>query len=538
MREPTYNSAIYLRLSRDDELHGDSSSIKTQRQMLRKYAADHNINIYDEYIDDGWSGTNFDRPDFKRMIGDIEDGKINCVIVKDLSRLGRNYILTGQYTELYFPSKNVRFIAVNDSVDSINGDNEFAPFKNIINEWYARDISRKVHTALQTKFALGERIFSYAPIGYKKDPDNRNRLIIDEETCWIIEKIFGMAVNGAGAAKITKTLIAEKVPTPSWFNYQRYGTFAHIYEGQPEDKRYMWTIGQVKSILKDETYIGNSVHNKQTNVSFKSKKKYRKPESEWLRIENTHEGIISKEDFEAVQKMIISRRRQRSDGTTQIFAGLVKCADCGWSLRFGTNRLKNGSTYSFYNCSKYGQMGKINCSMHYIRYDTLYEYVLSRIKYWASVAQNDENTLLEKLINSSDKNLAVSRKRAVSDLKKAEKRLKELDSLFTKLYEDRVADKINERNFNMLTVKYQQEQDELHERINSLNVMLKEEKKDVSNKEKWIALIKQYTEPKELTASMLNSLIEKIVVHEAVKTEDGMREQEVEIFYRFIGKID
>ena len=176
--------------------------------------------------------------------------------------------------------------------------------------------------------------------------------------------------------------------------------------------------------------------------------------------------------------------------------------------------------------------------MHYIRYDTLYEYVLSRIKYWASVAQNDENTLFEKLINSSDKNLAVSRKRALSDLKKADKRLKELDSLFTKLYEDRVADKINERNFNMLTVKYQQEQDELQERINSLNAMLKEEKEDVSNKEKWIALIKQYTEPKELTAPMLNSLIEKIAVHEAVKTEDGMREQEVEIFYRFIGKID
>ena len=176
--------------------------------------------------------------------------------------------------------------------------------------------------------------------------------------------------------------------------------------------------------------------------------------------------------------------------------------------------------------------------MHYIRYDTLYEYVLSRIKYWASVAQNDENDLLEKLMNSSDKNLAVSRKRAVSDLKKAEKRLKELDSLFTKPYEDRVADKINERNFNMLTVKYQQEQNELQERINSLNAMLKEEKEDVSNKEKWIALIKQYTEPKELTAPMLNSLIEKIAVHEAVKTEDGMREQEVEIFYRFIGKID
>ena len=537
MREPTYNSAIYLRLSRDDELQGDSSSIKTQRQMLRKYAADHNINIYDEYIDDGWSGTNFDRPDFKRMINDIEDGKINCVIVKDLSRLGRNYILTGQYTELYFPSKNVRFIAINDNVDSINGDNEFAPFKNIINEWYARDIGKKTRTAFQTKFAEGERFCAYAPLGYKKDTEHHNRLVIDEETRWVIEKIFALAINGVGASRITKSLIIEKVPTPAWFNYQRYGTFSHVFEGQPEEKRYMWTISQVKSILKDETYIGNTVHNKQSTTSYKSKKISRKPESEWLRVENTHEGIISKDDFAAVQEMIKSRRRQTSNGATQIFAGLVKCADCGWSLRFGTNKLKNDS-YSFFSCSKYGQMGKIHCSMHYIRYDTLYEYVLSRIQYWASVAQNDENALLEKLVKSSDKNLAASRKRAVSDLKKAEKRLKELDSLFTKLYEDRVADKINERNFNMLTAKYQQEQYEVQEQIDSLNRVLKEEKEDVSNKEKWVALIKQYTDPKELTAPMLNSLIEKIVVHEAVKTEDGMNEQEVEIFYRFIGKID
>ena len=303
---PTYNSALYLRLSRDDELQGDSSSIVTQRQMLRKYAGEHGINVYDEYVDDGWSGTNFDRPEFQRMITDIENGKINCVIVKDLSRLGRNYILTGQYTELYFPSHNVRFIAVNDNVDSINGDNEFAPFKNIINEWYARDVSRKVHTALQTKFAAGERFSAYAPIGYRKDPNCHNRLIIDEETRWIIEKIFGYALNGKGAGKITKLLIEEKVPTPAWINYKRNGTFARFFVDQPEEKRYMWIVSQVKSILKDETYIGNTVHNKQTTVSFKSKKKYRKPESEWLRVENTHEAIISKDDFLTVQEMIKS----------------------------------------------------------------------------------------------------------------------------------------------------------------------------------------------------------------------------------------
>lgn len=534
---PTYNSALYLRLSKDDELQGDSSSIVTQRQMLRKYAGEHNINVYDEYIDDGWSGTNFDRPEFQRMITDIENGKINCVIVKDLSRLGRNYILTGQYTELYFPSHNVRFIAVNDNVDSINGDNEFAPFKNIINEWYARDVSRKVHTALQTKFAAGERFSAYAPIGYRKDPNCHNRLIIDEETRWIIEKIFGYALNGKGAGKITKLLIEEKVPTPAWINYKRNGTFARFFVDQPEEKRYMWIVSQVKSILKDETYIGNTVHNKQTTVSFKSKKKYRKPESERLRVENTHEAIIGKDDFLAVQEMIKSRRRQQSNGITQIFAGLVKCADCGWSLRFGTNKLKTDS-YSYFSCSKYGQMGKIYCSMHYIRYDDLYEFVLSRIQYWAVIAHNDESALLEKLVKSGDKGFADTRKRALADLKKSEKRLNELDSLFAKLYEDRASEKISERNYSMLSAKYQQEQDELQARIDSLKAKLKEEKEDVSNKEKWIALMKQYTDPQELTAPMLNSLIEKIVVHEAVKTEDGMKEQEVEIYYRFIGKLD
>lgn len=536
MTVPTYNAALYLRLSRDDELQGDSSSIITQRQMLRKYADDNHINVYKEYVDDGWSGTNFDRPDFQRMIQDIEDGKINCVIVKDLSRFGREHIAVGYYTELYFPNKNVRFIAINDSVDSLNGDNEFAPFKNIINEWYARDISKKVHAAFQTKFSMGERYCAYAPVGYKKSPDSVGKLIIDEETQWIIEKIFTYALSGMGASSITKALITEQVPTPAWINYQKYGKFAHIFEGQPESKRYMWTIAQVKHILKDETYIGNTVHNKQSTISYKNKKRVRKPPSEWLRIENTHEPIISEDDFNQVQNMIESRRRETKDGQRQIFAGLVKCADCGWSMRFGTNK-NNKKPYSHFSCSQYGQMGKIFCSMHYIRYDALYEYVLSRISYWSALANDDENKLLSYLEKSDDKAFKSSQQRAISDIKKSEKRLKELDTLFAKLYEDRLQDRINERNFNMLTAKYQQEQDELNELVEIQSAKLREEKEDISNKKKWIALIKEYTNPQELTAPLLNALIDKIVIHEAVEAEEG-KEQEVEIFYRFIGKID
>lgn len=537
MMKPAYTAGLYLRLSRDDEQQGDSSSIVTQRQMLRKYATDNNITVYDEYVDDGWSGTNFDRPDFQRMIQDVEDGKLNCVIVKDLSRLGRNYILTGQYTELYFPSHNVRFIAITDNVDSENGDNEFAPFKNIINEWYAKDISKKVHSALQTKFSMGERYCAYAPLGYQKNPENHGKLIIDEETRWIVEKIFNLAVEGLGAARITKTLIEEKVPTPSWINFQRNGTFAHIYEGQTEDKRYMWTIAQVKKILKDETYIGNSIHNRQTTKSFKCKQKVRKPESEWLRIEDTHEPIISKEQFEQVQEMIKSRKREQKNTNVQIFAGLVKCADCGWSMRFGTNS-QNKNPYSYFSCSRYGQMGKIFCSSHYIRYDVLYEYVLSRIKYWANLAQDDEAQLLEYLMKSGDKEFAATRQRNISEIKKSEKRLKELDILFGKLYEDRMNGSINERNFNMLTTKYQAEQDELQTTIDILSKKLKAEKEDVSGKERWVSLVKQYTNPKELTATLLNTLIEKILVHESTVADDGVKEQEIEIYYRFIGKID
>ena len=233
-----YNTALYLRLSRDDELQGESGSIQTQRMMLRQYAAEHGLTVVDEYIDDGWSGTNFERPSFQRMIDDIEDGKINCVVTKDLSRLGRNYILTGQYTEIYFPSKGVRYIAINDNVDTINGESELAPFLNILNEMHARQTSKKVKAAMHTRFANGAHYGAYAPLGYVKDPDKKGHLLIDPETRWIVEKIFDLAVHGRGAASITRILVEEKVPTPGWLNYERYGTFANIYAGAPAEKAY------------------------------------------------------------------------------------------------------------------------------------------------------------------------------------------------------------------------------------------------------------------------------------------------------------
>lgn len=538
MKQLIYNAALYMRLSRDDELQGDSSSIQTQRMMLRQYAQEHGIRIVGKYIDDGWSGTNFDRPDFQRMIDDIEEDKlkINCIITKDLSRLGRNYILTGQYTEIYFPSKGIRYIAINDNVDTANGESELAPFLNILNEMHARQTSKKVKAAMRTRFANGAHYSAYPKLGFLKDPDDPGHRIPDPEYRWIPEKIFDMAYHGSGAAKITRTLIQEKVPTPAWINYQRYGTFAHIFEGQPEEKRYAWSVAQVKSILTDEDYIGNSVHNKQTNISFKNKKRVRKPVDEWFRVENTHDGLISSEVFWAVREQIATRRRKTKNGTTQIFSGLVKCADCGWSMRFGTNR-QNKAPYSHYSCSQYGQMGKILCSAHYIRYEVLYAHVLERLQGWIELAQQDEDALLQEILKSSNQHRHAERKKSASEYRKAEKRHTELDNLFTRMYEDWSAGRITEYNFNMLSQKYQDEQIALDEKLAALKFETDSVQQTEIDAKKWIDLIKQYSHPTELSAELLNALIDRIYIHEATYDEEGHKFQKIDIHYRFIGNV-
>ena len=538
MKQP-YNTALYMRLSRDDESYGDSVSIETQRTILRRFAEENNLHVVGEYIDDGWSGMNFDRPNFQRMMQDVEAGKVNCIASKDLSRFGREHIMMDYYLEFVFPEKGIRYIAVSDNEDTEKGLSDFVPFKNLFNEWFAKDTSRKVKNSLHAKFLAGERTFAYAPLGYKRDPDVKNRLVIDEETRWIVEKIFDLAFHGAGAAKITGILLDEQVPTPGWLNYTRYGTFANIYADAPEKKRCAWTVGQVKSIVKNETYIGNSVHGIQTNISYKNKKKIRKPPEEWLRIENTHEAIISKEVFEQVQEQIASRRRKMKTATTQIFSGLVKCADCGWSMSYGTNN-SNSKPFHYFVCTNYRQHGPrhCDCTSHYIRYDTLYAYVLSRLQYWSAQSDMGEEHLKRQLLHANDREQQRMVKMRDAELKRAQKRQKELDRLFSKLYEDWAAERITEYNFKILSEKYQTEQTEVLEKIERLQAELATEQQTVVNIDQWIGLIQQYAHPEELTAEMLNALIEKIVVHEKTVGEDGEKEQTVDIYYRFVGKID
>ena len=529
-----YKVALYMRLSQDDRNYGDSVSIETQRTILRTYARDNGLDIVDEYVDDGWSGTNFDRPAFQRMMEDVDAGKINCIVTKDLSRFGREHVMMDYYLEFIFPEKHIRYIAVAENEDTEKGLTDCVPFKNLFNEWYAKDTSRKVKGALRAKFSVGEYICAYAPLGYKKDPEVKNHLIIDEETRWIIEKIFDLAAHGWGAAKITRTLREEKVPTPGWMNYTRYGTFANVYAGAPEEKAWAWTISQIKSITHDEVYIGNSVHGQQTTLSYKNKKRIRKPEEYWFRVENTHEALVPKEVFAQIQEQIDNRRRKMKNARMQIFSGLVRCADCGWSLSYATHWNRTGS-WGYFNCTAYRQFGKIAgiCSSHYIRYDLLYQYVLSQIQIWCRLAQADKEGLLEYLIQSGDRKKADAVKKKNSELTKAIKRKNDVDKLFTRMYEDRMNGSITEQNFIMLSQKYQIEQEELTRKVNTLmqeDSSIVQDEKDFAKLEN---LVNQYCCPDILSHTLLNSIIEKIVVHEGKTDENGIKTQSVEIYYRF-----
>ena len=539
MKQPQYNTALYMRLSRDDETFGDSVSIETQRTTLTQYVREHpEFHVVSEFVDDGWSGTNFERPQFKRMMDEIEAGNINCLITKDLSRFGREHIMMGYYLEFVFPKLKVRYIAVNDNEDTDRGLSDFVPFKNLINEFMAKDTSRKIKGAFRAKFLNGERVNSMAPFGYVKHPEIKNKLMIDEETAWIVRKIFDLAVHGMGVRRIANTLMDEKIPCPGWFQYTRNGGCARYFEGQPEEKRYVWSQPYLRNILKDETYIGNTIHNRWGTVSYKNKRMVRTPDEKCLRIEGTHEAIITPDVFETVQKQIASRRRECKGKRTQIFAGLLKCADCGLGMRYGIQSSAK-SQYAYFMCGKYRDyQTKSGCTTHYIRYDTLYAYVLARIQHWSARAIQDEDALLNQLLSAGDRERNAAKKKQTAELKKATKRKTEVDGLFAKLYEDWAAGRITEYNFNMLTAKYQTEQSDLAEKIDALTAELDTVKQTESDARKWIDLIQQYANPSELTAPLLNTLIEKIVVHQSVKGEDGEQEQEIEIFYRFIGKID
>ena len=523
-------TALYCRLSKDDMLQGDSESIKTQKAMLTQYAKEHGFLIVEVYVDDGWSGLNFQRPDFNRMLDDIEAGKIDVVITKDLSRLGRDHLKVGHFTEIYFPMKNVRYIAVNDGVDTANKNNDIAALKNVMNEFYSRDNSRKIRSSIRARAKAGLYRTSFNPIGYRKSPDNHNKLIVDGETAWIVKRIFELANAGMGAHKIAKTFREEQVPCPSWWLHSR-GERDYSQRFENPANKYEWSHTVIRKIIANPLYLGHTVMCKTESI-FKVGTFKKVPKADQIRVENTHEPLVSQELFDGANAKILSRRRDTTDNFVSPFSGLVKCGTCGKALGL---RYWGKDRHHIYVCTTYAHDTKA-CSDHRIYYEDLYNAVLADIQYHARLAYEDRDkavALAMKMNAKADGNKGKSNE---SKLKQAKKRYDEVTRLFDRLYEDSLSGRISNDNFTRLIDKYQTEQEQLLGQIQNLENALQEVKDSQTNAVQWAALMADYVGIRELTAENLNLLVERIEVFDRTET-DGEAEQVIRICYRFGGYI-
>ena len=520
-------TALYCRLSRDDEYSGDSMSIQMQKAMLKHYADENGFSNYRYFVDDGVSGTTFEREGFQSMISEIENGKVGTVIVKDLSRLGCEYLQTGYYTEILFPKYDVRFIAVNDNVDSNNGDNEFAPFKNIINEWYARDISRKVRSSFRTKALNGEFYGTTTPYGYMKSPENKHKLIPDEHAP-IVQRMFQMALEGANCHTIARTFKAEKIPIPGAYTRDMQGVLHKNNVKYPYD----WGLSTIRFILSNEVYIGTVVNNITTTKSFKNKTRVKVAEGEHIKVENMHEPLVDKETFYTVQERIAVKKPFKNNPDS-IFRGLLKCGECGGNLVFNTACGRRKSHY--YRCSKYAKH-RI-CSPHIVDLDTFTELVLYDINTHINLVKEDKEKyaarLMEQYNNSANDNVQSDKKK----LQRIDNRISELTLLIQKIYEDKTFGRITDEIYTSMYSNMSSELSSLQEEKEQIESKLNQHSVCEKSINDFIALIEPYAPVKKLDAGLLNNLIEKIVVHERQRI-DGETIMPIEIYYRFVGKVD
>jgi DNA invertase Pin-like site-specific DNA recombinase len=522
-----YNVGIYCRLSKDDINGGsDSSSITSQKTMLEKYVRDNGWTLSDYYVDDGYSGTNYNRPDFQRMIEDIEAGKINLVAVKDLSRLGRNYILTGQYTDIYFPDRGVRFIAVNDGIDTKNADNDIAPFKNILNEMYAKDISKKIRSVMRAKQEKGEYIGNHAPFGYMKDPANKNHLIIEESGAEVVRRIYGLCASGHGSPTIVKTLNQEGIPTPR----NHLENVCPGYYKKPQ-RQYKWGTETILLILRSRLYKGDMVQGVYETSLFNRTPTKRKPRDERIIVPNTHEPIINDELWYYVQKCLDTRKRVMKSGVAQLFAGFVRCPDCGYALAYAT---RFGTEY--YSCSRYRRHGIEHCTQHYINKQVLIGAVLDDIRRYAQMALDDAEGFALKLAEQNGDREEKQVQALSGKVKAAEARYAELDRIIEQLYEDKVAGNLSDARFGKLIGKYEAEQTALEKRVEEIKSEVERLKVNKRDASAWLELIKNYADIRELDRVVLGELVEKITVGEA-QVIDGVKNIEITIYYRFVGPV-
>jgi len=537
-------TALYERLSRDDEIAGDSNSIVNQKSMLQSYADLHGFTNCVHYTDDGWSGGNFDRPAWKQLVEDIEAGQVATVLVKDMSRIGRDYLQTGYFTEVLFRQYEVRFIAITNNVDSNDpSSNEFTPFMNIMNEWYLRDQSRKMRTAIHHKGMSGKPTGNHAPYGYKKDPEDTNHWIIDEEAAAVVRRIFKLSIEGHGPYEIASILTKDKVESPGYYLAQRNrGTMQHHID--PE-RKYDWYGGTVLVILGRQEYMGHTVNFRSQKLSYKSKKVKWNDPSEWVVFENTHEPIVDPETWQLAQHKKGTKTRIDTTGLANPLTGLVYCADCGEKMYNSRHRRKrnddtSGLDSDSYNCSTYsrtrGRETKVCCN-HYISTKAIRTLLLDAIRSLCQHAVADPEAFARQICAEAQ----VQHESAAKELKKRltrdRKRCTELDALFQKLYESYATGKITEKRFETMATNYEAEQAELEQRIAEGQQELDTYMQNEVRIDRFLELTKKYTDFTELTTPMIKEFVDKIIVH-APEYSSGQRIQQVDIYINYIGKVD
>ena len=527
-------TALYPRLSHEDELQGESNSISNQKRILETYAKQNGFSNLRWYTDDGYSGANFQRPGFQAMLADIEAGKVGTVIVKDMSRLGRNYLQVGMYTEMIFPQKNVRFIAINDGVDSAQGENDFAPLRNIFNEWLVRDTSKKIKAVKRSKGMSGKPITSKPVYGYLMDEDEN--FIIDEEAAPVVRQIYSLCLAGNGPTKIARMLTEQQIPTPGTLEYRRTGSTRRYHPGY----ECKWATNTVVHLLENREYTGCLVNFKTEKPSYKLKHSIENPPEKQAVFENHHEPIIDRETWERVQELRKQRKRPNRYDEVGLFSGILFCADCGsvmYQQRYQTDKRKQDC----YICGSYKKR-TADCTAHFIRTDLLTAGVLSNLRKVTSYAAKHEARFMKLL---SEQNEAGDRRRNAAkkkELETAEKRISELSAIFKRLYEDSVTGRISDERFTELSADYEAEQKELKERAAKLREELSKVQEATENAEKFMNVVRRHTTIEELTPTLLREFVEKIVVHESValdgKRRGKLRRQEIEIYYSFVGKVE
>ena len=528
---PTYRVGIYCRLSKEDEDQkgGESQSIAHQREIIAEFCKRKGWAVEEYYIDDGFTGTSSSRPALQRMLADIEAKRINVVVTKDYSRLGRDNLFTENLREIWFPKHGCRYVAINDNIDTMY-DDDYAPFKALFNAQYSKDISKKIHSAYLNQAEKGRFTGVVPPFGYLKDPSDPYHLIIDEETAPYVRNIFEWAQDGHGVGYIKRRLEAEKVPCPTWWNRER-GFRNHYTKWEvqdPENGRYVWDESVLTDMLINPVYYG-AISSQKKNYKFKVGVISEKKPDEWIIVEHMHDPIIDQDTFDILQSKIASRKCSRGDGTVSLFAGLIKCGECGKALTIRKTNAK--CPQDIYACVTYNRHGKNHCTQHRVEYDTLYSIVFDEIRELAGEAV-DTGEVAESLADAYDNERRVQQELLEKSIAKARSRIETLERMTTKAYEDLLAERINEAMFNSVMERAKAETELLQKQIEESEARLEKNGSEDGNAKKWIDLIKEYADITKLDADTLNRLIRKIVVHENI-TKDGVREISLEIHYNF-----